>query len=151
MTGRAAAVLALALAPLAGDAHAENRTLLLGNLVTHYRSDPEHNSRPQLLGLELDRSEKQVIGAATFRNSYDQRSGYVYLGRRFGSEGRLYAKATAGLLVGYRGAYRDRIPFNRYGAAPAVIPSFGVRASRIRGEIVLLAASGLMINLGYRF
>jgi len=127
-------------------------TVHLGNAVTHHRDRPDHNNRPRLVGLEVRREDDWLAGAATFRNSYRQRSAYTFLGRRFeGAHGRLYGKVTGGLLVGYRGEHRDKIPLNRFGVAPAVIPSAGVQVRRYSGELVVLAASALMLNVGVTF
>ncbi len=86
-----------------------------------------------------------------FRNSFSQRSNYAYLGKRFDSDSYpVYLKLTGGLLQGYRGEYRDKIPLNRFGVAPAIIPSVGVRFGPLGSELVLLGNSAAMINLGLR-
>ena len=53
-------------------------------------------------------------------------------------------------MQGYRGEYRDKIPLNRFGVAPAIIPSVGVRLGPLGSELVLLGNSAAMINLGLR-
>ncbi|PXC08209.1 sn-glycerol-3-phosphate transporter, partial [Pseudomonas aeruginosa] len=76
---------------------------------------------------------------------------YAYLGKRFDSNSYpVYLKLTGGLLQGYRGEYRDKIPLNRFGVAPAIIPSVGVRFGPLGSELVLLGNSAAMINLGLR-
>ncbi|MCO2347029.1 hypothetical protein FA362_18360, partial [Pseudomonas aeruginosa] len=81
----------------------------------------------------------------------DRRSNYAYLGKRFDSDSYpVYLKLTGGLLQGYRGEYRDKIPLNRFGVAPAIIPSVGVRLGPLGSELVLLGNSAAMINLGLR-
>ena len=83
-----------------GERPAGQWTLVTSNLVTHHRSDPEHNNRPGLMGLEYRRADSDwLAGGATFSNSFSQRTQYAYVGRRFESE-RLpvYAKLTGGLL-----------------------------------------------------
>lgn len=126
-------------------------TVLVGNVVTHHRPHPDHNNRPRLVGLEVRGADDWLAGAATFVNSYRQRAGYAFLGRRFEHPEGPYAKVTGGLLVGYRGEYKDRVPLNRFGAAPVVIPSVGVQVRRYSGELVVLAASALMLNVGISF
>ena len=57
-------------------------------------------------------------------------------------------KVTGGAIQGYHGKYRDKIPLNRYGVAPAVIPSVGAQVGRFASEFVVLGNSAGMINLG---
>ncbi|WP_255505530.1 sn-glycerol-3-phosphate transporter [Alkalisalibacterium limincola] len=128
-------------------------TLVTSNLVTHHRSDPEHNNRPGLLGLEYSRADSDwLAGGVTFRNSFSQRSQYAYVGRRFDS-GRfpVYAKLTGGVLQGYRGEHRDKIPLNRLGVAPAIVPAVGVQMNRVSSELVVLGASALALTVNYDF
>ncbi|MGV6395533.1 sn-glycerol-3-phosphate transporter [Pseudomonas caspiana] len=118
----------------------------------HFSPDPEHNNRQDLLGLEYNQSSGLVYGGATFRNSFGQRSIYGYAGKRFDSSTHpFYLKVTGGLLHGYRGEYRDKIPLNRYGLAPVIIPGVGVHLGPVNAEAVLLGASAAMLNVGVRF
>lgn len=118
----------------------------------HFSPDSEHNNRQNLIGLERNEASGWLYGAATFRNSFDQRSYYAYAGKRFESDAHpFYAKLSAGLLHGYKGEYRDKIPLNHFGIAPALIPGFGVEVKSVTAEVVLLGASAAMLNLGLRF
>lgn len=115
----------------------------------HFHPDPEHNNHQNLIGLEYQADEGVVAGGATFRNSFRQRSQYGYVGKRFDSDvAPVYLKVTGGLLQGYRGEYRDKIPLNRFGVAPVLIPSLGARLGPVGGELVLLGNSAMMVNLG---
>ncbi|NWA04243.1 sn-glycerol-3-phosphate transporter [Pseudomonas gingeri] len=118
----------------------------------HYSPDPEHNNRQDLIGLERHEASGWVYGAATFRNSFSQRSYYGYVGQRFDSSRYpLYAKVTGGLLQGYRGEYRDKIPLNRLGVAPVIIPSVGAHYGPLATELVFLGFNAAMITTGVRF
>lgn len=115
----------------------------------HFHPDPEHNNRQDLIGLEYQAEGGVVAGGTTFRNSFRQRSQYAYVGKRFDSGAApVYLKVTGGLLQGYRGEYRDKIPLNRFGVAPVLIPSLGARLGPVGGELVLLGNSAMMVNLG---
>ena len=118
----------------------------------HFSSSPEHNNRQNLLGLERNEASGWLYGAATFRNSFDQQSVYAYAGKRFESaDYPVYAKLSGGLLYGYKGQYRNKIPLNHFGVAPAFIPGVGVRLGAVSVEVVLLGASAAMANVGLRF
>ena len=118
----------------------------------HYSPAPEHNNQQDLLGLERNLPSGALFGAATFRNSFRQRSYYAYAGKRYPiPEYPLYLKLSGGLIQGYKGEYRKKLPLNRLGIAPAVIPSMGVHYGPIGAEVVLLGANAAMITTGLRF
>ncbi|MFC4729749.1 sn-glycerol-3-phosphate transporter [Coralloluteibacterium thermophilus] len=125
----------------------------VGTHVHHYRSDPDHHERPGLLALDYSPAGSEwFVGGATFRNSFRQRSAYAYTGRRYAAqESPFYLQVTAGLLAGYRGEHRHKIPMNWLGVAPVVIPSVGVEVDRYRGELIVLGNSALMLGWGVDF
>lgn len=131
----------------------EPRWLLQTSVFTsHYDPEPDHNNRQKLIGLEYTRDNDWLLGGAKFQNSFSQKSAYVYTGRRFDlGTGPLFAKLTGGLLHGYRGEYEDKIPFNRFGIAPAVIPSLGLKSQVLSSELVFLGAAAIMVNVGIQF
>lgn len=118
----------------------------------HYSPDPEHNNHQDLIGIERNQASGWVFGGATFRNSFCQRSNYAYVGKRYdSSEYPVYLKVTGGLLQGYRGDYKDKIPLNRYGVAPVIIPSVGTHYGPLAAELVFLGANAAMVTSGVRF
>ncbi|WP_346796365.1 hypothetical protein R5M92_12925 [Halomonas sp. Bachu 37] len=122
----------------------------------HFSPDPEHTNQQDLLGLELHTPSRWLAGAAWFKNSFDQSSVYLYAGRELpiwesAAGVMLRAKLTGGLLHGYRGEYRDKIPFNRYEIAPALLPSIGVRWHRFESDVIVFGTAGAMLTAGLRF
>jgi hypothetical protein len=118
----------------------------------HWSHDPKHTNHQRLLGIERAYTDGLLWGAATFRNSFDQRSYYAYLGKAWEHERYpVYAKLSAGLIKGYKGDYEDKIPLNNLGIAPVIIPSFGVHWGPVGVELVVLGGSAGMINVGLRF
>ena len=148
----------------------DDRLLLQTSLWTmHYDPEPDHNNTQELINIEWMGSSSfrfswqeetsgwlrdvaWLGGAATFRNSFSQRSNYVYGGGRydFHDNGRthVYAKATAGLIHGYRGEHKNKIPLNRHGIAPVVLPAFGIDHGRLNLELIPFGAAGLMLSFG---
>jgi len=118
----------------------------------HYSPDPEHNNHQDLIGIERNQASGWVFGGATFRNSFSQRSNYAYAGKRFESaDYPVYVKLTGGLLQGYRGDYKDKIPLNHFGVAPVIIPSVGAHYGPLGAELVFLGANAAMVTTGVRF
>jgi len=147
-------LLCLLLVMVYGDVRAEDARWLLQTSVftAHYDPESDHNNKQKLIGLEYTRDNEWLMGGAKFHNSFSQKSAYVYTGRRFGlGNGPLFAKLTGGLLHGYRGEYEDKIPFNRFGIAPALIPSLGLQSEVLSSELVFLGAAAIMVNLGIQF
>lgn len=124
----------------------------------HFRNNAEYAKHSYLvdLGIEskYDRvwgSDATLFGVAIFKNSYGQPSQYVYWGQQWDVKPWFFTKVTAGLLHGYKGKYKNNIPFNGLGTAPAIIPSVGFRYGNARVEAVVLGFSALMVTVGYTF
>lgn len=115
----------------------------------HFNPRSEHNNNQELIGLERHTENSYIIGGATFLHSFNERSYYGYVGKRYDFAGTpFYGKITGGLIYGYKGEYRDKIPFNRFEIAPAIVPSLGVKYHRFAAEVVLLGGAATMINIG---
>ncbi|RUO38097.1 sn-glycerol-3-phosphate transporter [Aliidiomarina shirensis] len=139
--------------------------------TTHFNPKPEHNNDQNLLGFEfygkrLPASRYQryndtfdyarpLAGAAWFRNSFGQKTVYAYGGVRQNliryGQVQTYGKLTAGLIHGYRGEYKDKIPFNQLGIAPAILPMLGAQYQRSFAEVTLFGVSGVMLTVGLTF
>jgi hypothetical protein len=98
-------------------------------------------------------ADRTTIGAAFFNNSFGQPCQYVFGGPEWDlmplKSGWLFANVTAGAIHGYSGEYQNKIPFNRYGTAPAAIPSIGWRYSQASIVMSLLGNSGLLISFSW--
>ncbi|UQB43536.1 hypothetical protein JX580_11160 [Thiomicrospira microaerophila] len=150
----------------------QDRLLLQTSLWTkHFNPDPIHNNHQRLINLQwhpqgyaprrLTEHYPQMdeldwfFGAARFKNSFSQTTHYAYIGGRlnFLQHQMLqpYATITGGLIHGYRGEYQDKIPLNKFGVAPAFIPSIGVEYRKITTEFSFFGASGVMLKMGYFF
>lgn len=118
----------------------------------HWTHDPDHNNHQELVGIERVYTDGVLWGAATFKNSFYQRSYYAYLGKVWEHPSLpVYAKLSAGLIEGYKGEYDDKIPLNRFGVAPVIIPSLGAHWGPVGAEFVILGTAAGMVNVGLRF
>jgi hypothetical protein len=133
--------------------HDGRLTVKLAPVVYHYSSDPDHNNQPRLVGLEWERSDLWNMGGVHFRNSFDQPSQYLYVGRRWFPDALpspVYLKLTGGVMLGYKDPYDDKIPLNhRRGVAPAILPAAGYQLERMRVQLVPLGTAGLMVTFGF--
>ncbi|MFI2819857.1 hypothetical protein [Vreelandella piezotolerans] len=134
-----------------------DHTLVQTSLLTrHFEPDPEHTNQQNLVSIELHNPERWLAGAAWFKNSFDQPTWYFYAGREFPlwqltDEISVRAKLTGGLLRGYKDEYRDKIPLNHLGIAPALLPSIGVQWGRVESDLIVFGTAGVMITAGIRF
>lgn len=117
----------------------------------HFHYDAAHDNHQDLIQGEWNVTTQWLAGVSLFDNSFGQDTQYVYGGYRFRPLEilePLYIKLTAGLVHGYRGQYQDKIPFNKSGIAPVVIPSVGYCLSRFCSEVVFFGAAGAMVTIG---
>jgi len=119
----------------------------------HWDPEPDHTNKQKLIGPELVFENDYLVGLAIFRNSFDQPSQFLYIGKTwplFHSR-HFYFKLVGGLLHGYKEPYEDKIPFNGLGVAPAILPSFGFRYKHIMLEAQIAGAAAITITGGLRF
>jgi hypothetical protein len=134
--------------------HAKPWQLMLSPYAEHWHYNPEH--RPvRLIGLEHQDISGRFCGLAFFTNSFGQPSLYGFVGQRWtGVLGNpdLFFKLSGGLIYGYKGAYQDKIPFNNYGIAPAIIPSLGYHFSGDHAvQASLLGTAGFLLAYSHDF
>jgi len=117
----------------------------------HFNYNPAHDDHQNMIIGEWNLTEQWLAGAALFDNSFGQPTQYVYGGYRFRPLEELqplYLKVTAGLVHGYSGQYKNKIPFNHSGIAPVIIPSVGYCLNRFCSELVFFGAAGALITIG---
>ena len=118
--------------------------------TVHFFPSDEH--KPVVAaGLTKGLKDRWIAGGAVFSNSFGQPSAYVYGGQRyiapFGWD-KWYLQWTAGVLYGYVGQYKDKVPYNYKGFSPGFVPSVGYRfTDKIYGELDLLGNSALMFTV----
>ncbi|WP_211473481.1 ABC transporter ATP-binding protein [Collimonas humicola] len=120
----------------------------------HYQYSPEHKD-VVLIGIEHHRSDQWFIGGALFSNSFGQPTGTAYMGytwdRLFGQSA-LYAKLGVGLMYGYVGKYKDKVPLNYNGLSPILVPAAGWKiTSRDAIDVSLLGIAGLLFSYNRKF
>jgi hypothetical protein len=122
--------------------------------TVHYDPQDDHNNKQNLVNIEFQKASQWLGGLAFFKNSFGQSSQLAYVGYNWTipyTKEFMYFKFVGGLMHGYDGQYKDKIPLNEAGIAPAVIPSFGVKYKRVQSEITLFGAAGAMWTIGFNF
>jgi hypothetical protein len=135
--------------------YSPNKLTLSTSVATaHFHPSPEHNNHQDLILLEWNYDKDFVVGGATFKNSYYQDTQLVYWGAKFRpleSTPEMYIKIVGGLIHGYKDQYQDKIPFNKYGTAPVILPSIGYCYKHLCTEVIVFGTAGAMWTAGVRF
>lgn len=126
----------------------------LSPYTIHWTKSDEHKN--VFLGaIDREVAGNRLCGMSFFTNSFGQPSTYVYVGQRWNplpSDDKLFLKVTGGVLYGYVGKYRNKVPLNHNGFSPAVIPSLGYMFnSTDSAQVLLLGTAGIMLAYGHRF
>jgi hypothetical protein len=120
---------------------------------THHWTFSEQHREVYALALERQRSDGWLAGASRFRNSFGQPSAYLYLGWRSGpllELEPLFWQWSAGLMYGYRGEFKDKVPLNFGGFSPGALLSLGWQTSRRSSVMVhALGEAGVMLQLSW--
>jgi hypothetical protein len=129
--------------------------LALGPAAVHFRPSPEHRD-VWAIGIERQRPDHWLAGFSYFRNSFGQPSAYAYVGRRFeglmDSAPQLFAQASVGVLYGYKGKFKDKVPLNFHGFSPGALIGLGWQFTPTTGAALhLLGDAGLLLQLGFDF
>ena len=120
--------------------------------MLHFRPSAEHTN-VWAVGVERQVDDDWLAGASFFRISYGQASAYAYVGHR--SLGLLqtpplFFQWSAGLMYGYKGKYRDKVPLNVSGFAQGAVIGVGWQIDRqLSATVHLLGDAGLMLQLGF--
>lgn len=121
----------------------------------HWSYDEEHK---QVYALSVSRllPDNRFCGFSLFNNSFGQPSAYAYIGKTWTDlvprYPEIYVSATAGIIYGYVGKYKNKVPLNVGGFAPAIIPAIGYRLSpSATVEVQLLGTAAFMLGATWRF
>jgi hypothetical protein len=119
----------------------------------HWDSDPEHVDDQDMIDVEAVFENNYLVGGAYFKNSFGQDSLFVYFGKdwsMFHSK-YWYVKLVGGLLYGYKDEYKDKIPLNGLGIAPAILPSLGFRYKWAFTELQIAGTAAITVTAGIQF
>jgi hypothetical protein len=118
----------------------------------HFRKSEEHR-RVWAIAIERQRPDDWMAGFSYFSNSFGQPSAYAYVGKRFNrlwNVEPLFFQASAGVIYGYKGKYKDKVALNVGGFAPGALVGLGWKFDeRSSATLHLLGDAGVMLQLSY--
>jgi len=120
----------------------------------HFRFSEEHRA-VYAVAIERQRPDGWLAGLSPFRNSFGQPSAYAYVGKRvpnlFEVEA-LYFQWSVGILYGYKGKFKDKVPLNVGGFSPGALVGLGWQFNRQTSATVhLLGDAAMMFQFSYDF
>lgn len=141
--------------PVAEGATAPRYEAFFSPYTHHWSHDPEHKP---VFAFSLSRllPNDRSCGISLFRNSFGQPSAYAFVGKQWPgllpSQPKVYVSVTAGILYGYVGQYKDKVPLNVGGFSPAIIPAVGYQLSPSSSlEVQILGTAAFMVGAKWRF
>lgn len=140
----------------ASEASTEPRYEAFFSPYTHHWSHDEEHKPVFAVSVSRLLPNDRTCGVSLFRNSFGQPSAYAFVGKSWPgllpSHPKVYASVTAGILYGYVGKYKNKVPGNVGGFSPAIIPAIGYRFSpRGSVEIQVLGTAAVMFGTTWRF
>jgi len=140
------------------DRGTSNYTGFLSPSLTHHWSDENKAKHKPVFALSISRTlpDERFCGFSLFRNSFGQPSAYAFTGwswpQPFASYPNVYANVSAGIIYGYVGEFKNKVPLNIGGFAPAIVPSLGYRLTPSLGvEVHVLGTAAIMFGTSWRF
>ena len=121
----------------------------------HWTPSEDHR---QVIAVSVSRilPKERFCGFSLFSNSFGQPSAYAYTGwywpRPIESMPKVYASVSAGIMYGYVGRFKNKVPLNVGGFSPVVIPAMGYRLNpRLALEVQVLGTAALMFGATWRY
>ena len=133
----------------------QSHSVYLSPYTYHWRFSEEHTNVAAAV-LKRHLPNDRFCGFSLFRNSFGQPSIYVFTGWEWDMPWsrypRLHASVSAGIMYGYVGEYRRKVPLNIAGFSPAIVPAIGYRLSdNTSMEVQILGTAALMFGVSRRF
>jgi hypothetical protein len=123
---------------------------------THHWNHSEEHKKVGAFTLSRLLPRDRFCGLSLFRNSFGQPSAYAFTGwswpHLLASQPEVYATLSAGVIYGYVGQYKNKVPLNIGGFSPVLIPAVGYRISpTVAVEVQILGTAALMFGTTLRF
>ena len=121
----------------------------------HWSRSEEHKS-VRAVSVSRLLPNSRFCGLSLFTNSFGQPSAYAFAGklwpRPIDSMPNVYVSLSGGIMYGYVGRFKNKVPLNVGGFSPVIIPAVGYRFSeRTAVEMQLLGTAAVMFGLTWRY
>ncbi len=123
---------------------------------THHWTSSENHKAVEAVSVQRLLPNTRFCGFSLFTNSFGQPSAYAFTGKYWpnpiDSMPNLYFSLSGGIMYGYVGKFKNKVPLNVGGFSPVIIPAVGYRLNaRTAIEIQILGTAGVMFGLTWRY
>jgi hypothetical protein len=126
--------------------------LVVSPYTYHFRYSEEHRY-VWAVGAERQGDNGWLYGGSYFSNSFGQPSAYAYVGERYDdvlNTDALFFQWSAGLMYGYKGKFKNKVPLNYNGFSPGAVVSLGWTLDRQNSvQANLLGDAGVMLQFSH--
>jgi hypothetical protein len=123
---------------------------------THHWTASEEHKPVRAVSVSRLLPNTRFCGFSLFTNSFGQPSAYAYTGKYWpnpiASMPNVYVSLSGGIMYGYVGRFKNKVPLNVGGFSPVIIPAVGYRLSnRTAIEMQMLGTAAVMFGLTWRY
>lgn len=139
------------------DASLEGRPfeIFVSPYTHHWTASEEHKS-VKAVSLSRLLPDTRFCGFSLFTNSFGQPSAYAFTGKYWpnpiDSMPNVYFSLSGGIMYGYVGRFKNKVPLNVGGFSPVIIPAVGYRLNaRTAIEMQILGTAAVMLGATWRY
>lgn len=123
---------------------------------THHWTSSEEHRPVRAVSISRLLPNTRFCGFSLFTNSFGQPSAYAFTGKYwpqpFESMPEVYVSVSGGIVYGYVGSFKNKVPLNVGGFSPVIIPTVGYRLSKRSAlEVQLLGTAAVMFGVTWRY
>jgi hypothetical protein len=123
---------------------------------THHWTASEEHKPVRAVSVSRLLPNTRFCGFSLFTNSFGQPSAYAFTGKLWpnpiDSMPNVYVSLSGGIMYGYVGRFKNKVPLNLGGFSPVIIPAVGYRLSpRAAIELQFLGTAAVMFGATWRY
>lgn len=123
---------------------------------THHWTPSEEHKPVRAVSVSRLLPNTRFCGLSLFTNSFGQPSAYAFAGKYWpspiASMPNVYVSLSGGIMYGYVGRFKNKVPLNVGGFSPVIVPAVGYRFNaRTAIEMQILGTAAVMFGATWRY
>ena len=123
---------------------------------THHWTASEEHKPVRAVSVSRLLPDTRFCGFSLFTNSFGQPSAYAFAGKYWpspiASMPNVYVSLSGGIMYGYVGRFKNKVPLNVGGFSPVIVPAVGYRFNaRTAIEMQILGTAAVMFGATWRY
>ena len=139
------------------DTSPETRSLeVFVSPYTHHWTASEEHKSVRAVSVSRLLPNTRFCGFSLFTNSFGQPSAYAFTGKYWpnpiDSMPNVYVSLSGGIMYGYVGRFKNKVPLNVGGFSPVIVPAVGYRLNASTAiEMQILGTAAVMFGATWRY